>query len=105
MNPPGAVKPKRIVICCDGTDQKFGFNRTNVVRLYGVLDRHNPDEQIDFYQPGVGTMSSPAALTAVSRRLTRWAGSMAGYGLLDIVAKGYAFIADHYGPDTQIYQY
>jgi hypothetical protein len=30
---------------------------------------------------------------------------MAGYGLLDIVAKGYAFIADHYGPDTQIYQY
>jgi uncharacterized protein (DUF2235 family) len=103
MNPPGAVKPKRIVICCDGTDQKLGFNRTNVVRLYGVLDRHNPDEQIDFYQPGVGTMSSAAALTAISRRLTRWAGSMAGYGLLDIVAKGYAFIADHYGPDTQIY--
>jgi hypothetical protein len=103
MDAPSAVKPKRIVICCDGTDQKFGFRRTNVVRLYGVLDRHNPDEQIDFYQPGVGTMPSAGALTAVSRRLTRWAGSMAGYGLLDIVAKGYAFIADHYHPGTQIY--
>jgi len=103
MGLPSAVKPKRIVICCDGTDQKFGFNRTNVVRLYGVLDRRNPDEQIDFYQPGVGTMPSAAALTAIGRRSTRLAGSMAGYGLLDIVAKGYAFIADHYGPGTQIY--
>ena len=103
MDPPSAVKPKRIVICCDGTDQKFGFRRTNVVRLYGVLDRRNPDEQLDFYQPGVGTMSSTGALTAVSRRMTRWAGSMAGYGLLDVVGKGYAFIADHYGPGTQIY--
>jgi uncharacterized protein (DUF2235 family) len=103
MDASGAVKPKRIVICCDGTDQKFGFVRTNVVRLYGVLDRRNPDEQIDFYQPGIGTMPSAAALTAVSRRLTRWAGSMAGYGLLDIVTQGYAFIADHYAPGTQIY--
>jgi uncharacterized protein (DUF2235 family) len=103
MDPRSAVKPKRIVICCDGTDQKFGFIQTNVVRLYGILDRSNPDEQIDFYQPGVGTMPAEGALTAIGRTFTRWAGSMAGYGLLDIVGKGYTFIADHYGPGTQIY--
>ena len=103
MDPGSALKPKRIVICCDGTDQTFGFIQTNVVRLYGVLDRRNPDEQIDFYQPGVGTMPAEGALTAIGRTFTRWAGSMAGYGLLNVVAKGYAFIADHYGPDTQIY--
>ena len=48
-------------------------------------------------------MAAAGALTAVSRRLTRWAGSIAGYGLLDVVANGYAFIAGHYGPGTQIY--
>jgi hypothetical protein len=43
-----------IVIGCDGTNNQFGFNNTNVVRLVQVLNR-NPKEHITYYDPGVGT--------------------------------------------------
>lgn len=74
---------KNIVVCCDGTGQKLDVARTNVVRLFGALDRSHPDRQVAHYDPGVGTMPAAAALTPVSRRLTLWAGLMAGYGVLD----------------------
>ena len=46
---------KNIIICCDGTGNEYGPNNTNVVHLYELLVRD--DEQIAFYDPGVGTFS------------------------------------------------
>ena len=37
--------PKNIVICFDGTNNEFGANNTNVVRLVQVLDR-DPQKQL-----------------------------------------------------------
>lgn len=95
------MRPKNIVVCCDGTGQELDVRRTNVVRLYDVLDRSDPEQQVDYYHPGIGTMPATGALTSVTRTVTRWAGLLAGYGLLDIVAKAYGFIVDHYGPGTR----
>jgi uncharacterized protein (DUF2235 family) len=94
---------KNIVVCCDGTGQKLDVARSNVVRLFSALDRSNPDRQVAFYDPGVGTMPATAALTTVSRWLTLKAGLVAGYGVLDNVAKAYGFIVDRYVPGDQIY--
>ncbi|MFK4514273.1 uncharacterized protein (DUF2235 family) [Bradyrhizobium japonicum] len=94
---------KNIVVCCDGTGEKLDVVRSNVVRLVSALDTSNPDVQVAYYDPGVGTMPAPAALTPVSRRLTLWAGLVAGYGVLDNVAKAYGFIVDRYVPGDQIY--
>lgn len=97
------MRPKNIVVCCDGTGQELDVRRTNVVRLYDVLDRSDPEQQVDYYHPGIGTMPATGALTSVTRTVTRWAGLLAGYGLLDIVAKAYGFIVDHYRPGDKIY--
>jgi uncharacterized protein (DUF2235 family) len=94
---------KNIVVCCDGTGEKLDVARSNVVRLVSVLDSSNPDVQVAYYDPGVGTMPAPAALTPVSRWLTLQAGLMAGYGVLDNVAKAYGFIVDRYVPGDRIY--
>ena len=94
-------KSKNIVVCCDGTGQKLDVARTNVVRLFEALDRTNG--QVAYYDPGVGTMPAAAALTPLTRRLTRWAGLMAGYGVLDNVAKAYGFIVDKYTRGDRIY--
>ena len=94
---------KNIVVCCDGTGQKLDVARSNVVRLFGALHRSNPDVQVAYYDPGVGTMPATAALTPVSRRLTLRAGLVAGYGVLDSVAKAYGFIVDRYVPGDKIY--
>jgi len=45
---------RQLVIFCDGTSNKFGTENTNVVRLLEMLQRD--DEQLLFYDPGVGTM-------------------------------------------------
>lgn len=94
---------KNIVVCCDGTGEKLDVARSNVVRLVSALDSSNPDVQVAYYDPGVGTMPAPAALTPVSRWLTLQAGLVAGYGVLDNVARAYGFIVDKYVPGDRIY--
>jgi uncharacterized protein (DUF2235 family) len=96
-------KSKNIVVCCDGTGQKLDVTSTNVVRLFAALDRSDPDRQVAYYDPGIGTMPAAAALTPMARLLTRWAGLIAGFGVLDNVAKAYGFIVDHYKPGDKIY--
>jgi uncharacterized protein (DUF2235 family) len=43
--------PKRLVLCFDGTDDKFSADEsdTNIVKIYELLDRQSPD-QYDYYQ-------------------------------------------------------
>ena len=94
---------KNIVICCDGTGQKLDVQRTNVFRLFSVLDRSDLSAQIDYYEPGVGTIPATGALTWVSRQLTLKAGLMAGYGLLDNVSKAYSFLVDRYEGGDRVY--
>ena len=64
-------KPKNIVICCDGTGNEFGDHNTNVVKLFQRLKLENPEEQIAYYDPGVGTFSSPAAFTRTAKFISK----------------------------------
>jgi uncharacterized protein (DUF2235 family) len=65
---------RNVVVCCDGTANEFAENRTNVIKLYSVLD-HNPVKQIAYYHPGLGTMEPAGALTNFSRKVTKLFGS------------------------------
>src|SRR3954471_7783866 len=60
-----AVKPRNIVIYSDGTGQRGGLyfdeERTNIYKLYRATrvapdSTINPDHQIAFYDPGLGTL-------------------------------------------------
>ena len=44
--------PKNIVILLDGTSNEIERDRTNILRLYGVLAKDA--EQLVYYDPGVG---------------------------------------------------
>ena len=54
----GKSMPKKIVLCLDGTSNKYAAANTNVVKLYAMLDRTRPD-QLSYYQPGIGTIPPP----------------------------------------------
>jgi uncharacterized protein (DUF2235 family) len=45
------ASPKRLVLCFDGTDNKYSANETNtnIVKIYELLDRENQD-QYHYYQ-------------------------------------------------------
>jgi len=90
---------KKIVICCDGTGNEYGRNNTNVVDLYELLIRD--DDQVAFYDPGVGTFDF------LGRRLGRQVGILLGkafgIGLQQNIEDGYEYLMNRYQPGDQLY--
>jgi uncharacterized protein (DUF2235 family) len=56
---------KNIVLCCDGTASEFAQDNTNVIKLFFTLDQ-DPNQQVTYYHPGLGTMEPAGALTPVA---------------------------------------
>lgn len=48
---------RRLVICLDGTGNEIKSNLSNVLKLYVCLEKN--DEQLVYYDPGVGTIGKP----------------------------------------------
>jgi uncharacterized protein (DUF2235 family) len=96
--------PRNIVICLDGTNNqlKAAIN-TNVVRLFAMLDLDEPSLQVGYYDPGVGTFSSPSAWTPPARTLSRLAGLAFGAGLRQNLGEAYTYLVDHYRPGDRIF--
>lgn len=57
---PANAISKNLVICADGTGNSFDTNESNVVRLVKCLELGRVDEQLVFYDQGVGTRPSSA---------------------------------------------
>ncbi len=92
---------RNIVICCDGTGNQYGSANSNVVKLYWTLSAQ--DKQVAYYHPGVGTMGSRNALTAVGKWWTRVRGLAFGYGFSDNIADVYLFLMNEFNPGDQIF--
>ena len=83
---------KKLVILMDGTSNQISAKRTNILRLYGTLEK-SPD-QIVYYDPGVGTLGAK----------NRWGlskpldilGLAFGKGLLKNVLEAYRFIVENF---------
>src|SRR4029077_20233086 len=69
-------------------------NRTNILRLYGVLEKS--DRQLVFYDPGVGTLDDDGAWLALWRKATEVWGLATGWGLDDNVKRAYRFLVENY---------
>lgn len=92
---------KNLIVCCDGTGNKFGSTNTNVVKLYSVLEHDL--EQIAYYHPGLGTMGSPAAWTRFARAFTRFMGLAFGFGLASHIESAYLFLMEHFEPGDRVF--
>lgn len=86
--------PKNIVILCDGTSNEISQNRTNVLRLFGALERS--PEQVVFYDPGVGTFGAENAWSYYYRKAIEIWGLATGWGLDQNVKEAYKFLIEYY---------
>lgn len=86
--------PKNIIILCDGTSNEISHDRTNILRLHGCLKKN--DDQIVFYDPGVGTFGAEHSPFAFSRKTAEIWGLATGWGLDANVKDAYRFLVDHY---------
>jgi uncharacterized protein (DUF2235 family) len=88
---------KNIVILCDGTSNEVSADRTNILRLFGTLEKS--DRQVVFYDPGVGTFGAENSVSYYYRKAVEIWGLATGWGLDVNVKQAYRFIVSHYDPD------
>ena len=94
--------PKNIIICCDGTGNEFGRSNSNVVKLYGIVDRI-PNHQIAYYDPGVGTTKSPGIGLSIKANARKLLGLVTGYGLYDNVYEAYSYLMENYEDGDKVF--
>lgn len=92
---------RNLLVCLDGTRNEPETGATNVVRLYEMAVKD--DNQLVYYDPGVGTMGARSAVTPAGKRLTQAAGLVIGYGIRDNIEEAYGWLMEHYRKDDQIF--
>lgn len=85
---------KRIIILLDGTSNEISRNRTNILRLYGTLEKSA--DQMVYYDPGVGTFGAENAWLYFWRKLVEIWGMLTGWGLDHNVKEAYRFLVENY---------
>jgi hypothetical protein len=95
--------PRNLVLCFDGTGDWVGFDQTNVAQIFSKLVRD--ENQLTFYDGGVGTLTSPQALTATQRTALRLIDLGVATGLREKVLNGYNFLVENYQPGDRIFMF
>lgn len=86
--------PKNIVLLLDGTSNEIKKNRSNILRLYGTLEKN--DQQLVYYDPGVGTFGADGAWSRFWRKAVEVWGMATGWGLDQNVKEAYRFLIENY---------
>jgi uncharacterized protein (DUF2235 family) len=86
--------PKNIVILLDGTSNEVECDRTNILRLYGILAKDAG--QLVYYDPGVGTFGADGAWSRFWRKTNEVWGLLTGWGLDQNVKEAYSFLVENY---------
>jgi len=95
---------RNLVICCDGTNNQFGSNNTNVVRLVQVLER-NPAKQRLFYDAGVGTLPEPASWGRLKKVWFELCDLAFAVGLPDRVSNAYRYLMETWQPCDRVFMF
>ncbi|MGH8236106.1 MAG: T6SS phospholipase effector Tle1-like catalytic domain-containing protein [Steroidobacteraceae bacterium] len=93
---------RNLVICCDGTNNEFGSENTSVVRIVEVLNR-DPQHQLVFYDPGVGTLPEEGLVTSAGKWLSKAFGLAFGIGLMRNVDDAYRFLMRYWQPGDRVF--
>ncbi|SDK82836.1 Uncharacterized alpha/beta hydrolase domain [Nonomuraea jiangxiensis] len=95
---------KNIVVCLDGTGNEVkARGASNIFKLVELLDLRDPDRQVVYYDPGVGTFAAPSAWTAVTRRLSRLGGLALGHGLRQNLGEAYTYLMNSWRPGDRVF--
>lgn len=91
---------KNIVICYDGTGAEYEENNTNVVKTFEVIIRD--EDQVAFYDPGVGT-HSVLGRTTVGKKVGILRGKAFGVGLQQNIEDGYEYLMNRFRPKDKVF--
>lgn len=93
---------RQLVVCLDGTNNRFNNRPTNVVRVVRALPRQD-SSVLGYYDQGVGTFGVKEALFEWQKVPSRVFGLAFGWGVDRIIQGAYDFLANNYEDSDEIY--
>ncbi|KAG8700204.1 hypothetical protein FRC09_006108 [Ceratobasidium sp. 395] len=99
---PAGRKPRTLVLCFDGTTNIYDDANTNVIKLFTLLEKNKLDEQMVYYQPGVGTYAPPGIFLGISIAIAKVLDQAIALYLDQHVMGGYEFLMKHYHDGDKI---
>ncbi len=93
---------RNLVLCLDGTNNKYDARNTNVVKIHTMLDRSRPD-QVAYYQPGIGTFAPPGVWGRAHRWTVTRLDLAVAWLLGEHVTDAYRFLMRYYEQGDNIY--
>ncbi|KAG1873429.1 hypothetical protein C8R48DRAFT_454798 [Suillus tomentosus] len=94
---------RNLVVCIDGTSNKFGTKNTNIVRLCSNIVKN--DKQLVCYLTGVGTYGRPGGLAHVRllERATNILDQAIAHNVSRSIMNAYTWLADRYHEGDKIF--
>lgn len=102
-------KGKNIVLCFDGTHNKFGPSPyTNLLKLFRMLEKDDSESQICYYQPGIGASMSVESESMFERYLSKQSlsdnlDSLIAFSLDQHIIDAYKYLMRFYQNGDKIY--
>jgi hypothetical protein len=93
---------RNVVVCLDGTSNKYDATNTNVVKLYAMLDKYDVD-QLSYYQTGIGTFAPPGVWGKFKRWFFTRLDLAIAWLLEEHVTSAYRFLMRYYEQGDRIY--
>jgi uncharacterized protein (DUF2235 family) len=90
--------PRNIIVCCDGTNNEFGICNTDIVRIMQIVT-HSPEQQIVYYDPGVGTLPEAGVLAWLKKKRELAFATDIG----DKVGTAYAHLMEVWQPGDRVF--
>ena len=70
--------PRTLVICLDGTGDRFDNDNSNIVHFVSCLRKHDPQDQVTYYQSGIGTYDKGGLQNGIKASMDMAVGSGLG---------------------------
>ncbi|KAJ7721623.1 hypothetical protein B0H16DRAFT_1335184, partial [Mycena metata] len=100
---------RNLILCFDGTTNKFGEERiTNIVRMFELLEK-NEANRFCYYQPRIGTYDAKIPLqeqkSTLSSKISMTSDAIFANGMRKHILGGYRFLMAHYHSNDRIYMF
>ncbi|KAF5309618.1 hypothetical protein D9611_013957 [Ephemerocybe angulata] len=98
---PTVHKSRTLVLCFDGTGDQFDADNSNIVGLFSMLAKGDPDNQMVYYQAGIGTYIGPRANPFLNR-VSKILDEAIAWNLDTHIMDGYEFLMQNYRANDRI---
>ncbi|KAL7285026.1 hypothetical protein ACG7TL_000116 [Trametes sanguinea] len=72
---------RTLVLCFDGTGDQFNTDNSNIVTLFSLLKKDDRDEQMVYYQSGIGTYVAPQVASPLRAKVDKLLDEMVAWNL------------------------